>query len=214
MGKGLNVLFWNVRSIYNKLDSIRHEVNNMQPDILNMSETWLNENICSNEIALVGYTILRNDKNRNTDGTIKKGGGICTFIKEGISCDLLENITCMDGNIEITGTKYKLPFTRDILIFNVYRPPSGDVEIFLKYLQFCVSSVRNDKECDIFIGGDYNIDFHKKNSIEMKKLTKFMKTNQLKQIIDNITRPDSNTCIDLILTNCDIVMECVPEILA
>ena len=51
MGKGLKGLFWNVRSIYNKLDSIRHEVNNLQPDILNMSETWLNENICCDEIA-------------------------------------------------------------------------------------------------------------------------------------------------------------------
>ena len=34
-----------------------------------------------------------------------------------------------------------------------------------------------------------------------------MKTNQLKQIVENITRPDSNTCIDLILTNYDIVKE-------
>ena len=41
----------------------------------------------------------------------------------------------------------------------------------------------------------------------MKKLTKFAKTNQLRQFIDVLTRPDSNTCIDLILSNCDIVKE-------
>ena len=82
MGKGLRVLFWNVRSIYNKIDSIRYEVDNLQPDILNISETWLNENIHSDKIALTGYTILRNDRNTNPDGTIRKGGGICTYVKK------------------------------------------------------------------------------------------------------------------------------------
>ena len=41
----------------------------------------------------------------------------------------------------------------------------------------------------------------------MEKLSKYCKTNQFKQLINTITRPDSNTCIDLILTNSEIVKE-------
>ena len=45
MGKGLKVIFWNVRSLFNKLDSICDEILKEQPDILNISETWLNLNL-------------------------------------------------------------------------------------------------------------------------------------------------------------------------
>ena len=207
MGKGLHVLFWNVRSLYNKIDSIHYEIAKLQPDIFNISESWLNENIDNAEIKIKGYTIIRNDRNKNRDGSIKKGGGICTFIKEGIICNEIDNLTSSDENVEMNVTRYKLPFTRDIFIMNVYRPPSGDVDAFLKCLQQCISTIRSNKECDIFIGGDFNIDFLKKHSINMKKLSKFNKTNQVKQIITNITRPDSNTCIDMILTNCEIIKE-------
>ena len=41
----------------------------------------------------------------------------------------------------------------------------------------------------------------------MKKLSKYCKINQFKQLINSITRPDSNTCIDLILTNSETVKE-------
>ena len=60
---------------------------------------------------------------------------------------------------------------------------------------------------DDFIGGDYNINYIKKISPGMKKLSKFCKINQFKQIINTITRPDSNTCIDLILTNSETIKE-------
>ena len=81
MGKGLNVLFWNVSSLHNKMDSIYHEINSLQPDIFDIRESWLNEHIDNNEIQMKGYAILRNDRNKNPDGTIKKGGGICTYLK-------------------------------------------------------------------------------------------------------------------------------------
>ena len=207
MGKGLKVLFWNVRSLYNKLDSIRYEVLNVRPHIININETWLTENINDSELTIHGYTLIRNDRNKNIDGTIRKGGGICTYVKEGLVCNELIELTCIDNNIEMSIVRYKLPFTRDIYVVNVYRPPAGDIDRFFKTLQNCVSTIRNSRNCDIFIGGDYNIDFFKKNSPHTKKLSKFTKTNQFRQIINTITRPDSNTCIDLVVTNCDIVRE-------
>ena len=50
-----------------------------------------------------------------------------------------------------------------------------------------------------------NIDALRPNSIDSRKLSKFLKLNQLKQLIKTVTRPESNTCLDLIFTDSDIV---------
>ena len=102
--------------------------------------------------------------------------------------------------------KYKLPYTRPIYIFNVYRPPTGDVDDFIAALSNSIGIYRNQK-CDIFVGGDFNIDMSRKNTIDSKKLIKFFKQIQLKQEISTITRPDSNAILDLIASNCDIIKE-------
>ena len=64
----------------------------------------------------------------------------------------------------MTVNGYKLPFTCDVYVMNVYRPSIGDVDTFFKYLQHCtcISRIRNNKEYDICIGGDYNIDYFRK----------------------------------------------------
>ena len=189
-----------MRSLYNKLGSIRNEILDVQPDIVYINETWLNRNILDQEITIDGYTLLRNDRNNNQDGTIKRGGGICTYVKESIVFHEMNDLACFTVDIEISVIKLKLPFTRNIFIFNVYRPPAAGIDSFL-------TKLRDNRNFDLFIGGDYNINFFKKNSLEMKKFLKFCTINQLRLLINSITRPDSNACIDLILTNCDIVKE-------
>ena len=43
-----------------------------------------------------------------------------------------------------------------------------------------------------------NVDMLRTNSLPSKKIAKFVKINQFKQLINTITRPDSNTCLDLV----------------
>ena len=204
MGKGLKVLFWNTRSIYNKIDSVRLEITKTQPDILNISETWLNDSINNIEVDIPGYNLLRYDRGRDELGNIKRGGGLCTFVKIGLLCTELPEYTIADKNIELSTVKYKLPFTRDIYVLNVYRPPNGDIDVFVDCIQQCTTELRDARNCDIFIGGDMNIDMLRPNTQSYKKISKFNKLNQLRQLIKTTTRPDSNTCLDLIITNCDI----------
>ena len=59
--------------------------------------------------------------------------------------------------------KYTLPYTRPIFIFNVYRPPSGDIDIIINSLKQNLEVYINQR-CDIFIGGDLNIDMRHINS--------------------------------------------------
>ena len=205
MGKGLKMVFWNVRSMYNKFDSIKYEVLDFQPDIINLCETWLHNNISDNEINMNNYNMVRYDRGYGPDGTIKRGGGICTYVKQGIIFEEHATLSCSNTDIEVIVIKLKLPFTRDIYVINVYRPPAGDVDVYIETLRGIIQDIRRSKNNEIFIGGDMNIDILRPNSINFRKLSKFIKLNQFKQLISTITRPDSNTCLDLILTDSDII---------
>ena len=208
MGKGLNIMYWNVRSLLNKLDSIKQEIVRIKPDVLNISESWLHVNIEDDEIHIDGYNLVRQDRGNQDNGIIKKGGGLCTYVKQGIVFDNMTITQQCDVDLEMIGIKIKLPFTRDIFVLNVYRPPSGNLNSFIKSTQAAIIALRNNRENDIFIGGDINVDMLHSNSVNAKKIQKFIKTNQVKQLIQKITRPDSNTCLDIILTDCDFIKDC------
>ena len=206
MDKGLKVIFWNVRSLYNKIDTIRLEIDKINPDILNVCETWLHDDIENDFVSIKDYTLIRSDRKTFENGILKRGGGLCTYVRKTFICEDLIDHTLSNNNIEMHVMKYKLPYTRPIYIFNVYRPPAGDVDEFITTLSNSIGTYRNQK-CDIFVGGDFNIDMHRKSSIDTKKLIKFFKQIQLKQEISTITRPDSNAILDLIASNCDIIKE-------
>ena len=64
-----------------------------------------------------------------------------------------------------------------------------------------------NRDSDIFIGGDINVDMLQSNSTNAKRIQKLIRINQLKQLIHTTTRLDSNTCLELIITDCDIVKQ-------
>ena len=59
--KGLKVVFWNVRSLYNKIDSIRLEIYKTNPDIVNINETWLHNDIEDGFASIMEYILIRGD---------------------------------------------------------------------------------------------------------------------------------------------------------
>ena len=87
MNKGLKIVFWNVRSLYNKIGTIRLEVDNIRPDILNISETWLHDSIDDGFVTFKDYTLIRSDRKTIEAGMLKKGGGLCTYFKSGLACE-------------------------------------------------------------------------------------------------------------------------------
>ena len=132
MNKGLKVLFWNVRSLYTKIDTIRLEVEKVNPDIVNINETWLHDDIDDGFISIKDYILVRSDRQTMENGVIKRGGGLCTFAKKSLICEELTDKTVGNHNIVLHGMKYVLPFTRPIYIVNLYRPPVGDFDFFYR----------------------------------------------------------------------------------
>ena len=208
MHHGMKVIFWNVRSLYSKFDVISHELTKTSADIVNISETWLREEMEDHFVTIRNYSLIRNDRSIiDDDGRVKRGGGICTYIKQGLTFKVVHELSLCNNDIELSVIQYNLPHTRKIYILNIYRPPAGDLDPFFKALQDCINVLRTTDKLDIFIGGDFNIDVKNKTLSNFSKLTRFMKLNQLKQHIDTVTRPDSLSIIDLLLTNCEIIKE-------
>ena len=147
MDKGLKVVFCNVRSLYNKIDTIRLEIDKVNPDILNVCETWLHNDIESDFVSIKDYTLVRSDRMTYENGIQKRGGGLCTYVRKSLICEEVIDHTLLNSKIELHVMKYKLPYTRPIYIFNV------DVDEFITALNNGIGTYRNHK-CDIFVGGD------------------------------------------------------------
>ena len=89
MHEGLQVVFWNVRSLYNKIDSISQEIDLLAPDILNISETWLHEQLPDHFVGISNYSLVRCDRTL----PVKRGGGICTYIRQGLNFTVITDLS-------------------------------------------------------------------------------------------------------------------------
>ncbi len=69
----LNILYYNARSLFPKLDKLKALVDTQRPHIVCIVETWLSSEIADNEVSLEGFQMLHLGRNRH-------GGGIMMFV--------------------------------------------------------------------------------------------------------------------------------------
>lgn len=136
-----------------------HLTENTEIDIINFNETWLGKEVLNNQIRLPGYKIYRYDRQGR-----RKGGGFCTYVRGGLKCDaqLYEQLNVSNEHIEVLVLDIDLPQTKPIIVVNVYRPPSGKINVGLETLQEIVDQLPSHAE--LFITGDLNIDLSQVNS--------------------------------------------------
>ena len=105
-GIGVKCIYENARSVMNKLDYLRAEVQVIDPDIIAISESWTNESIGDSELNLTGYTLFRKDRELDI-----KGGGVLMYVKDCLNAsevkfksDFPEQVWCKvmcNGNTEL-----------------------------------------------------------------------------------------------------------------
>ena len=74
----VTVVYFNVRSVVPKLDSLRAETLVRALCIMCIVESWLSEDIMDSEIAIDGYQLVRLDRNRH-------GGGVLAYIHNSLT---------------------------------------------------------------------------------------------------------------------------------
>ena len=125
---GLKCVCLNARSIVNKMGELRLMVEDVEPDIIGITETWTRPDMGNAEFSLKGYQMFRKDRE------VRRGGGVALYIKLSIQAyefqinnvvDYDEAIWC---NILIRGAKltvgavYRCPSTskeQDVILHNV-----------------------------------------------------------------------------------------------
>ena len=192
----------NVRSLNNEtFDTFKAQFSDKNFMAIGLSETWLNEKDPSGLKSLAGYNMFRQDRNWG-DG--KTGGGLALYVKDSIIVNdtnyahLNRNSECIEIQWhELVYEKYK-----NLVIANVYRPPSGKLPEFVDAL-FKLIGEANLVRKNLVVMGDYNLNYLDHREISTKKFKELAGTSGLTQIIRKPTRTDgkTSTCIDLILTN-------------
>ena len=143
----LSVFYFNIRGLRSKLDELISVLDNIAvtPDVLVLTETWLTKDI-KKLYSIPGYNhfgVCRDEK---------RGGGISIYISNQIDFILVEEGTIIIENYEILHTLIRLN-RAEIRIIAIYRPPSGNLECFMKHLNTLLNKHKNK---NLFIG-DFNI---------------------------------------------------------
>ena len=146
--RGFKIAQLNIRSLIRHIDQFRYFLKDKQFDIICLNETLLDETINDHEVNIIGYEILRKDRNRN-------GGGVAVYVRNTINyisrteldTDYLETIT-----VEISKPRSK-PF----IVNCMYRPPNSTVELFSAYEKLIEKLDSENKE--IILIGDFNCDW-------------------------------------------------------
>ena len=203
--KGLRVGCLNVRSLYNVFDLVKTTFQHSEFHVLGFSETWLNQNIDSSLVAMENYVLHRQDRKFvNVNNEIKKGGGICLYVDKNIKTKSihLNDANVSSCNIECQWIELCLEKQRNIVIGNLYRPPNGDPDEFIEYLENSIEGFNLDNK-DLIICGDVNIDVLDKTNESTKKLIEFLSQTGLTNLIKTPTRfsNNKNSCIDHIYSN-------------
>ena len=116
-------MFWNIQSIFNKIDSVRDVLEKHNADILAINESWMRDDVPTNLIDIPGFSIVRNDRTtKNIRGQIKRGGGLLTYVTHRLMYEMIDNEwSCVcNKDIEAHVVKITLKCTRPIYLVNSF----------------------------------------------------------------------------------------------
>ena len=134
-----------LRSLSKRLD-FQLMVATCKPDIINASETHIDNLILSSEIFAGNYTIFRKDRNPN-------GGGVLTAVSNKI---IVTHESNLDSNCEAVWMKVHVIGNKPLYIGSIYRAPNCAVEP-LECLDQTLSRLTAKSLPDIVLTGDFNL---------------------------------------------------------
>lgn len=110
----LSIYYQNVRSIKNKSKLLEFNTNLYNscdlPDVIALTETYLDPSIKSSELGLIGYTIFRDDRDAMLTG-LTRGGGVLLAVKNHLTSCAVP----MKSRNEQLYIKFSLPDLRIII---------------------------------------------------------------------------------------------------
>ena len=180
--KGIKIVHINARSLFNKKDEIYALYKFC--DVIVITETWLNVSIPDSSIMMPDYTLIRQDRYKSD---LKKGGGVCIYVKDKYTIDHLAELSEVTSEYEILCIKVKFTNIKPCNIMGVYRPPKGKQMNLIEKLSDILDTLDLIRT-ELFILGDFNIDYSSRPLLRNLNIRNFETKYNISQIIKTVTR--------------------------
>ena len=193
----MKIIHMNIRSLICHLDELRCFVTSTRPDILGLTETWLDSSVSDDEICIPGYHLFRQDRNRH-------GGGVACYIVDHLNSIIESSCTASSGLESLWISISSKKFPSKLSFGCLYRPPHSPVQSVLDLCSSIEDVITTSRY--VIACGDFNIDLSNSDKPNSKTLLDFITSHSLLQPICEPTRfsRQSNSIIDIFLTSPDI----------
>ena len=118
-----------------------------------------------------------------------------------------EDLNCSCRDLEMQWVSLEAKNMRRVVIINIYRPPQGDYKKACKLIHEAIKNANLKDNVEIFLMGDFNINWRDKKSLATRELESTVTIWGLKPQITSSTRLGllngivKSSCIDNIFTN-------------
>lgn len=209
--KGRNqllVLSLNFRSILNKEEQLQFICSKYDPDIICITETWMDESVPAQAYIPPGYKVIRKDRSEQFKQKYgrNKGGGIAVYYKSQLKVEKKTYLTDEVEEILWVQVKTKESF----MLGTIYRAEYTDILNEIDGESKLEENVRKAHEISnrVIITGDFNIDASDMSNRESEALMNIYNTYNLTQLIKKPTRTNKtsgkSSIIDHIWVNKDL----------
>ena len=217
--KELLIIHINCRSILNKSEELQLIIDMINPDIICLTETWLDASVPPNSHIPTGYKIIRKDRSPDFQQKYKKnrGGGVAILYRSHLTVVTKEKLC--DSTEEMLWVQVRGKET--FLLCVIYRPDYSDLlnpqnQINADVLNDDTGESQIEKNIrkatetskNIIVLGDFNIDMKNYENYNTQNLKNIFKSYSLTQKIAKPTRFNYNTGKSTLIDH----FWCTPEI--
>ena len=193
----LTVLHVNTRSLTKNLENLQQLICSLtiQPEIIAITETKLNEKSDLNRVKLNNYIFLHKN-------SLSCAGGVGIYIKEGIKFLERKDLQLLNETVESMWIKIYCKKKQEITIGVVYRHPNNNINTFTDQFSELLQNLSDEKH-SLYITGDFNINVLDKTNKQISNYLSMTKSLNLHNFIKIPTRitKTSSTCIDHFYSN-------------
>lgn len=201
----INIYYQNIRGLRTKTHNFYRQLSLENYDIIILTETWLNESVCSAELFDDRYIVYRRDRNNSK----KDGGGVLIAVLKSIKSKRLIQWESQCEDLWLIVEVPQMKSIRQIALCAVYLPPPVLRSTLDSFLDGC-HVILERSGLHACIVGDFNLGNINWNLLKdtadnytppsfSSLLLDFTETHNLVQIND-ITNI-SGRILDLVLTN-------------
>lgn len=173
-----------MRSIKVKLTVIQNNLNQLvtEPDIIILTETWLNSSNFNGELGLSNYNIYRCDRVVSATES-SQGGGVLIGIKRILkSCIVDFDYTQFNyQGCEVVFVKVITNHGK-FVIGAVYISPSSSLECYMQLINYIPTVAEKYSDCIFILAGDFNlskVSWNNTESLEYQHLEAISLKNRL-----------------------------------